>query len=105
METSYKAHFDRPLHPNNALNWHNGVDLSYIQPLPSSGSVMRTPAMYSTENKIYGSGRNVSFYVDTNARDPTVAKQEKKDDMKDHEMQTSLRSSGCGYGGRGFPEL
>jgi len=72
MGTTYNEDYSRPSHPNIALNFTSDEQFCYIQPRESATAVMQVPAMYKSEYKLYGSGDNVSRYVDCDVRKSQV---------------------------------
>jgi hypothetical protein len=102
MNTAYKDNFDRPMHPNMALNHCHDAQFCHVQPRQSVFGLMKVPAMYDTEQKMYGSGKNVSHFIDNDVRDPMSRAQGVRDAAAYRELQQEMKSRpSCGaqFGG------
>lgn len=64
-----------------ALNHCQDEKFCFVQPRMSASGLMRVPEFYRTENEIYGSGRNVSSYIDNDPRDSMRKAQEFRDEQ------------------------
>lgn len=106
MNTTYQDTYDRPLHPNMALNHCQDERFCYVQPPLSLSGLHHVPEVYYTENTIYGSGRNVASYVDNDPRDPMCKGKEIRDEaaFAAELLKSSPPPSGCRRGaGSGCP--